>query len=43
MNKKRTTFRTLLCGYGGTGRREGFRILWKPRAGSIPVIRTKQE
>ena len=37
------TFRTLLCGYGGTGRREGFRILWIFRTGSIPAIRTKQE
>ena len=30
-----------LCGYGGTGRRNGLKIRWgQPRAGSIPAFRT---
>ena len=29
-----------LCGYGGIGRRAGFRFLWQHRAGSSPVSRT---
>ena len=31
----------LLCGYGGIGRRAGFRVQCPRRAGSSPVIRTK--
>ena len=27
------------CGYGGIGRRAGFRYQWASRAGSSPVIR----
>ena len=30
------------CGYGGIGRRAGFRYQWASRAGSSPVIRTKK-
>ena len=31
------------CGYGGIGRRAGFRYQWASRAGSSPVIRSDQE
>ena len=30
-----------ICGYGGIGRRAGFRVQCPRRAGSSPVIRTK--
>ena len=29
------------CGYGGIGRRAGFRYQWASRAGSSPVIRSR--
>ena len=31
------------CGYGGIGRRAGFRYQWASRAGSSPVIRIQNE
>ena len=30
----------IICGYGGTGRRVGFRFLWSTRGGSSPLNRT---
>ena len=31
------------CGYGGIGRRAGFRYQWASRAGSSPVIRIQKK
>ena len=40
MKTARLIDRANIRGYGGLGRRAGFRFLWEYRAGSIPVIRT---